>query len=247
MNTTVNTIKRKEERTQELLCRIMQNNADEAIAILESGEYDKDVLDDVEGFSHALPLYQLSVCQKILLDIGDWVEDYIPVIDRNKKGCDKLLTYWKELFNYPVDTPVDFSLYDENLGHLSDTPIEDLLDGSIDQLVSMGYDKDEVLLCHAVLTHNSPVISEQIRKGTNPDVWISARVEPGKGTADNGACLNALDFCDDIVEENLNGDETGMFWEDGESLFGVSTFDLNNLLEGAAYDRLAAELKTLVP
>lgn len=41
MNTTVNTIKRKEERTQELLCRIMQNNADEAIAILESGEYER--------------------------------------------------------------------------------------------------------------------------------------------------------------------------------------------------------------
>lgn len=235
------------DRTQELLCRVMQNNADEAIAILESGEYDTDVLEDIEAFSNPLPLYGLSVCQKILLAYDEWVDKYQTMAERNKKGCDKLLAYWKEHFNFTVDKPIDFSLYDKVCGQPSDTPIEELLDGSLDDLVKAGYDKDEVILCHAVLTYNSPVIAEQIKKGTNPDVWISARAKPGTGNADNGFCMNALDFCHELVEDTLNGDEMGMFWEDDDSVFGVSSYDFNNLLEGAAYAKLAKELKALVP
>lgn len=42
----------------------------------------------------------------------------------------------------------------------------------MDKLVGMGYDKNEVELCYAVLTYNVELLKKHLGLKTNPDVFI---------------------------------------------------------------------------
>ena len=64
-------------------------------------------------------------------------------------------------------------MFPEERAHFVDWDMDEMLDGTLDNLVTMGYDADKCLLCHAVLTGDIDEIDRQINKKTNPDVWIS--------------------------------------------------------------------------
>lgn len=232
-------------RTQELLSYVMQNCADKAIAILESGDFDHGVLEDVGGLSSPLALYQVSLCQHLMLSDKGWSDFYLPTIERNLAACEKLLDYWQERFHYPVDRPMDFSPFDNVCAHFFDWDLEELLEGTLDELVAMGYNRDEVLLCYAVLTHDSELLRRQIAKGTNPDVYISGDVEPGKGYAYDMTTYNALNECGRFVGDVVTINGFGGYWEEYEFPLEVNIRALCDLLQGAAYAQLFPVLKAL--
>lgn len=240
MNKTI----KKEDKTQDLLSCILQNKADQAIAILDSDNYNKDILKDVGAFINPLPLYQLTVCQAILLDSNDWNVDVVPTVERNRKECDKLLKYWADKFHYPVGEKMDFMPYEDEFGEFSGRPFEAIFGREEGELEEQGCNPDEVLLCYGVLIHDTPMLKEQFSKKTNPDVNIPKKVESGP-YANAEVSYNALHACESIISHVFDDLDFIMFWEPNDYLIHVDAQDIRNLVEGAAYTRLLKELKTL--
>lgn len=226
---------------------MMQNCSSQAIHILQSGDYDHHMLEDVGAFENPLPLYRISVCQKIILSDMEWRDYYIPVVERNRKECNELLQYWKDVFHYPIEEKVDFGLYEDACAHFGDLDMEELLGGSVEELVKMGYDKDEILLCYATLTYNSKILNEQIAKKTNPNVYISAEMQPEKANIRDFTSYNAYDTAYTIVGDLFDCYGFGRFWEEDNVPLDVDIRTLCELLEGAAYTQLIQKLKPLIP
>lgn len=232
----------QKDKTQNLLSYIMQNKADAAIEVLKSNNFDKHILEDVGCCSAPLPLYQLTICQNIMLGNDEWVEAYRSVIERNRKNVKKLLNFWKNECNYPIEREIDFSIYEEYCGHFYDWDLDSLLDGSLEELVKMGYNKDEVLLCYGVLGYHSAIIEEQIAKKTNPDVFISANRLPQDACERDGESYNALQSCNTFMYDILDCYGFGSFWAAQDKTLGVRSQDIYSLLQGAAYTQLYKRL-----
>ena len=76
-------------KSDSLVSSVMQNQAEKAIGLLESGRLDLRFLDDIGRCKNPLPLYKLSLCNAILLDNDNWAESFLPVVERNRQGCKK--------------------------------------------------------------------------------------------------------------------------------------------------------------
>lgn len=228
--------------TRELLSYVMQNCADKAIAILESGDFYRDILADVGGFSAPLPLYQLSVCQHIMLS-EDWGQGLRDDVGRNLAECEKLLRYWEERYRYPVGQPMNFSPFDAYLGHFESwCRIDDLIEGTLEELLARGFDKNEVLLCYAVLIHNSRLLKRLIAKGTNPNVYVSGFYGPGMGDITS---YNALVECYQRASNVIYNYAFDIYWKAYDKPLNVEQLDILILLEGAAYTHLGHQLEAL--
>lgn len=83
------------EDLDELVALVMQNKADQVIELIESGNFDKSLLEDVGCCEHPLPLYKLSLCNMILLDTDGWISDSLPIVEQNRQNCRLLLDYWR--------------------------------------------------------------------------------------------------------------------------------------------------------
>lgn len=86
-----------------LVSSVMQNQAEKAIDLLETGRLDIRFLDDIGHCKNPLPLYKLSLCNAILLDNDNWAESFLPVVERNRQGCKTLLDYWEKRCDCPVN------------------------------------------------------------------------------------------------------------------------------------------------
>lgn len=187
-----------------LISCVFQNMADDAICILESGSYHKRLLDDIGLTNSRFPLYWLVKCNKMILDCDDWTEEFRrEVILPARNDCNALLAFFKHNgLDYPGD--VDYTLFPKERGHFKDWDFEDLFDASIDELCAMGYDKDECLLCYAVLRGDIREIERQVEMRTNPDVWISGSEDPKYACAVDGSSYNALVACSSFYGDCLS-------------------------------------------
>lgn len=122
--------------------------------------------------------------------------------------------------------------------------MESLLDGNLEELVALGYDKDEVEFCYAVLTYKSDLIQKHIALRTNPDVYISANIPPGMGSATDGESYNALVCCNTFYRDAFDCYGLGTFWENTQTQ-RVEVRDVHLLLEAAAYQDLENKLMSL--
>ena len=225
---------------------VIQNLAEEAIDSIESAAFDKSILEDIGSCSKPLPLYKLTLCNDILLSDEEWKDWFMPTVERNRRGCQALKDYWKNRWNHPVNEPMDFQNYSEECGHFSGWDMEDLLDGSLKELVERGYDTNEAELCYAVLTYAPDLIQKHIKLGTNPDVCISCDVAPGEGKVGDGETYNALVECQTFVCDAFDIYGLASFWEITKAIPATAN-DVFRLLEGAAYHKLWKELEALVP
>ena len=141
-----------------LVALVMQNQAEKVIDLLESDVIDTRILNDIGCCSSPLPLYKLSLCNAILLDNDNWSKSFLPVVERNRQGCKTLLDYWGKRWNYSVNCPMDFSDYQEMCAHFKDWDMDGLLDGNLDDLIALGYNKDEVELCLMICVMSTPII-----------------------------------------------------------------------------------------
>ena len=99
----------------ELVALVMQNNAEQVIHLIESGNFGKSLLEDVGCCEYPLPLYKLSLCNMILLDTDGWRSDILPIVEQNRQNCRLLLDYWRTRWNYPVDVPMDLNPINTNV------------------------------------------------------------------------------------------------------------------------------------
>lgn len=228
-------------KSDSLVSSVMQNQAEKAIGLLESGRLDIRFLDNIGRCKNPLPLYKLSLCNAILLDNDNWAESFLPVVERNRQGCKTLLDYWEKRWDCPVSHPMDFSDYQEECAHFKGWNMENLLDGNLEELVALGYDKDEVEFCYAVLVYKSDLIQKHIALRTNPDVYISANIPPGTGYATDGESYNALVCCNTFCCDAFDCYGLGTFWENAQ-IQRVEVRDVHLLLEAAAYQDLENKL-----
>lgn len=230
---------------KDLIALVMQNHAKKVIDLLESDVIDTRILNDIGCCSSPLPLYKLSLCNAILLDDDNWSERFLPVVERNRQGCATLLDYWGERWNYPVNCPMDFSDYQDMCAHFKDWSMDELLDGNLDDLVALGYNKDEVELCYAVLTYEPDLIKKHIALRTNPDVYVSGNISSGTGYTTDGESYNALVFCNTVYCDAFDCYNLAVFWEN-EQIQQMKMRDVYLLFEAAAYRDLEKKLKSLL-
>lgn len=248
--------KQMTNRTMELVSLVIANRADEAITILESNDYDKDILNDLFAYSeisgeyaetYHLPLYLLTKANETYFKYDDFCDTSMPIVYRNLAGIKKLLHYWKSK-GYPVDTPIDFEKYRELCAHFSfgdDDDWDYLLDGTLSQLIEKGYDENEAKMCMALLTYDKSEIDYQIALGTNPDVWISGDVSPE--FCDWTVGMNGLTTAYDSVSDAQICYGNWIYWESklGEKTKPVGFYQIRGLFGAAAYEELIPTLERL--
>ena len=227
-----------------LICCVFQNMADEAIDILEAKVYSKSLLEDIGLLGKPFPLYWLVKCNEILLDDKNWSKEYYErVVAPSLENCRRLLKYFDDN-NLNIAGDVDYSLFPEERGHFVDWDMDEMLDGSLDYLVGKGYDANECLLCHAVLTGDIEEINRQIKNKTNPDVWISGDFTPEEANATDGSSYNAIVacntfYCDCFDIYNLRG-----YLEDGlnKNTRRINIEMLSELIEASFYRYVELQL-----
>lgn len=248
--------KRMTSTTEQLVSLVLANRAEEAIAILEEGNFDKDILNDIFLFAEfggedpapfPLPLYLITQANEVYFGHDDFRDEIMPVVYRNQEGIEKLLQYWKEK-GYPVDEPIRFGNYREECAHFIYGDEDDwdyLLDGSLMQLKEKGYDENEVKMCMALLTYDKPEIDRQIAIGTNPDVWISADCRPED--CNSGIGMNGLTTAYDSVSDAQICYNDWHYWESkpGDKLIPPDYNQIRGLFCAAAYEQIIPTLERL--
>ena len=81
-----------DKKTNELLSHV----------ILELGDFNQAILEDIGCGSQKLPLYKVSVCNAIILSNDNWDRSFLPVVRENRKQCHTLLMFWEERYGYNV-------------------------------------------------------------------------------------------------------------------------------------------------
>lgn len=231
-----------------LICCVFQNMADEAIDILENQDYSKSLLEDIGLLNKPFPLYWLVKCNEILLEDTNWVKDYYDrVVLPSLGNCRRLLKYFNDK-NLSYVGDVDYSLFPEERGHFFvDTDMDELLAGDLDYLVKKGYDADECLLCHAVLTGHIDEIDRQIKKKTNPDVWISGDFAPETANASDGSSYNALEDCRRFYCDCFDIYELRGYLDNGlnKKIQKINTRMLSSLIQASFYRTIELRLLQL--
>lgn len=230
-----------------LICYVFQNMADEAIDILEAKNYSKDILEDIGILDSPFPLYWLVKCNEILLEDTNWKKEYYErVVVPSLRNCRRLLKYFKDNnLNFAGD--IDYSLFPEERAHFTGWDMYETLDGDINCLTKMGYDADECLLCHAVLTGDIDEIDRQIRKKTNPDVWISGDFTPEIANANDGNSYNALVACNTFYCDCFDIYKLRGYLEDGLNKVTkkIGKDILSSLIEASFYRHIELRLKQI--
>lgn len=244
-------------KTAQLVSLVLANRAEEAIAILEEGDFDKDILENLFDFeefgsyepeSFALPLYLITKANDSYFSHDDFRDFIMPVVYRNRKGATKLLEYWKSQ-GYPIEAPIHFENYRDLVAHFpygDENDWDYLLDGSISQLIEKGYDENEARMCMALLTYDKPEIDRQIRLGTNPDVWISGDVRAE--ICDESTGMNGLSTSYDSVSDAQICFDDWYYWESDpdDELRPANYNQIRGLFCAAAYEQLIPTLERLV-
>lgn len=247
------------DNTMRLLGLVLANRAEEAIHILESSDFDHKILEDIfsidsfsdlnggEPLDYKLPLYLITVVNRIYLMSDGFKEFIMPVVNRNREGIRQLLKYW-ESKGYNIDVRVDFGKYRELCASWPyDTDDwEMVLDGDLEKIKAQGYDENEARMCMALVTYNKPEIDRQISLRTNPDVYISADVEAFKYNSGDG--ISGLDKAYDAIFDAQVCYGNWRYWESesGTELPPVDWYQIKGLFGAAAYEELLPKLEKLV-
>lgn len=224
--------------TSELLSYVYQNYADEAIAILKSGDFDKHIL---QNAGYGLPLYKITKCNSIILEDNKWKENAMPTIIRNRKNCSKLMSFWQSEYGYNMSEPMDFANYKEICGHFRDFDIEELLEGTLDELVLKGYNRDEAEFCYSVLVYEPELLQKHFSLRTNPDVYISGDFTPQSAPLFPHDCYNALKFSYETYCAAT--DIYGIFdLYESKQVKSIGHLEIETLLQAATYYELYNKL-----
>lgn len=237
-----------QDQTCKLISCVMENMADEAIEILRAGNFNKDILNDVDGFTVPLPLHMITKLNNILLcDVDSWSEWFRPTIRQMYRECMKLMRFWETEYGYTMTSDIDFSPYEEYCRHFDDGwDYEMLFDANLDTLLTLGYTENECEFCHAVIIYKHDLIQKHLALGTPADVNIGNRPhnekEDGKYIDD---AYNVLAVCNTAYSDSYDVHGLARFIHAGydKKLIKVEWGDLQELLRAGAYTQLERQIK----
>lgn len=229
--------------SEKLISLVLGNRADEAIARLEAGTYERSILRDIAPgeLTVPLPLYMLTLINDIWFARDTFADFYMPTVERNRAGIRRMKSYWAARFGYAMETEPDMYMFRNEVPYFAaeDWDMEFLLDGDMEKLVHMGYNRDEVEMCCAILTYDKPVIDKHIAKGTNPDVYISGLYTPEIASEMSHDAYSGISTCYDTMTDVQDYGADRFFDEpEGGRILRYSTLDLQILIRGAAYVQL---------
>lgn len=237
---------RRITQTQRLVCYALTNYADKVISVARRGEFDRSILDDVGEFKNKLPLYKLAKLHLIFLENLNLPPSYYKdIIDNCTEEAYRLIDFWETEFGFPADEDIDFSLYEDECGHFDESHLEVPFGGTTDDLLAQGYNYDEVLLCQATMTYNTKVLREQIEKGTNPNVWITAQYNFSEAQQNKDG-YNALEICTDLIDICTEQHYPNFWTCRGKHAFRIHIDALYDLMEGAAYAHLRTIFRKMI-
>lgn len=224
--------------TSELLSHVYQNHAEEAIAILKSGDFDKHIL---QNAGYGLPLFKITKCNSIILEDDKWSESSMPTIIRNRNNCNKLISFWQSEYGYNMSEPMDFANYKDICGHFKYFDFEDLLEGTLEELVLKGYNRDEAEFCYSVLVYEPELLQKHLSLRTNPDVYISGDFTPQSAPLFPHDSYNALIFSYETYCDAI--DLYGIFaFYESKQIKSIGHYEIETLLQAAAYYELYNKL-----
>lgn len=239
--------------TEKLVKAVLANRFKEVTQIIEEDNFDAIVLDDVFKALNIndnypvppIPLYYISLCNQMYLTDDNWSEGFQHTVNRNLKGCKALIGYWEKL-GYDVTTPIDFSRYSNLVAFYCTFDYESLLDGTEEQLIAMGYDKEEAELCYALVSYDQPTIFRLLEKGVNPDVWICRDWSPSYSAEQKDGCngLNYVEYAS-FVDPQLYGFHSYYRSKPIERMPKPTLLMLHCVFMGAAYKQIYYKIESL--
>ena len=190
-------------------------------------------------FTGVYSLYQLAYSNYLLLSGDDWNPSCISVIEQCRKDCSKILDYLQSIITIPNSFESDLKQYLARFAYYDDDEdFEWMLDGSLSQLVSLGYREIDCLLYEAGMKLNYSEVERLLALGANPNVRISGNYSSEdviKADLYDVSCLN-VDINTRVCDAT---DLYGVFtyWECGvkKEKQSIEAHDINEFFQGAAY------------
>ena len=162
------------DKYEKLLSAVYFNDAETAIRLIETKDYPNNWLDNV--LSMGIPIYYITQCYARLLSDDLWNEKAMPMILSMRKGCSKLLSYWKTKFNYPVEQELDYTSYTDlffaAFSDDTDDTDDEVLLSSVQELLNEGYRQIDIDLYCATERFQYGEVERLLKLGADPEVDI---------------------------------------------------------------------------
>lgn len=190
-------------------------------------------------FAGVYSLYMMAYSNYMLLSDELWRQSCMAVIEPSRKGCQEILNYIQTIIAIPETFETDLRAYLKHYAcYDDDDDIDYILDGSLPQLMSLGYREIDCLLYEAGMKLDYAEVERLLELGANPNVRIC-----GDYTVAQAAEAGIYEvYClGDDVNAKV-GDAIGLYgvyvyWESGingeNRVMGKD--DLYEFFQGAAY------------
>lgn len=191
-------------------------------------------------FTGVYSLYRLAYSNYLLLSDDDWNPSCFPVIEQCRKGCREILEYLQTIISIPNSFESDLKQHFKHFAYYDDDEdFEWMLDGSLSQLVSLGYREIDCLLYEAGMKLNYSEVERLLEIGANPDVHISGDFTPTQAKDEDLKydvyCLTVdLNTC---VCDSVELDGIYSYWGNGvrNEIQSIGENDIYSFCYGAAY------------
>lgn len=249
-------------QTEELISMVLSCRSEEAIERLETGDFNPEIFSDIfavpydnpelnrddllRSFSAPVSLFSIVRLLEIYFSDDNWTPKYIQNVIAKRYEIATLKEYLESHHNMPTDFDVDFDVQrEESARHNADFfDIEDIFEGTIDQLIQNGYSKDEIEMGWAILTLNFPLFRKHLKSGTDCDINISGLYDKDRAQEED-----AFDVVNPIEEAKMSQEDMficwdfGDFWRDkkGDPFRKWDYHQIFGLFQGAAYTKLLLE------
>lgn len=190
-------------------------------------------------FTGVYSLYRLAYSNYLLLSDDDWNPSCISVIEQCRKGCREILEYLQTIISIPNSFESNLKHHFKRFAYYeADEDFEWMLDGSLSQLISLGYLEIDCLLYEAGMKLNYSEVEHLLELGANPDIHISGDFSPAeieKVDINDTYCLRV--DVNTRLSDAIDLDGIYTYWENGvrNETQSIGTNDIYSFFQGAAY------------
>ena len=179
---------RKLFQDNNLVHAVVNCNYETIKKIIESSDYDKNCINDIGGFTKAVPIFILPVCYSIILNPEDYTENMDPFLKSKYDENNKILKLFENRFNFKNNNIIleDYIQYfNETEEDFLEEPEpqktfkEFYISEKLDKYKSHNYREIDLRLYYAVIElHSYYEIKKCCEAGANPDFSLPENESP---------------------------------------------------------------------
>lgn len=151
-----------------LVHAVMLNDFETVKKIIDSGNYDSTLFDDIGWRGTALPLHYLTKCYLICLD-GEFDGNFGTIASRHRENAKKILALFMDILNLRTEPEIDFSKYAEVSLAEEDDPDEDIFGCDRSFLLEKGAREIDLNLYIAVMKMDFKKAETLLKDGASPE------------------------------------------------------------------------------